>query len=164
MESLYTPWRYRYLSVTAPPQGCFFCVAAERPDDPESLVVLTTDHHLVLLNRYPYTNGHLLIAPREHLADPADGGREVRQELWPLALRCQAVLRELIAPHGFNLGMNLGSASGAGVPDHYHLHLVPRWRSDTSFVSVVGGVRLIPEELGSQWRRLRAALAAGEDR
>ncbi len=163
MESLFTPWRHRYISMKPETGDCFFCAAAEDPDDPESLVVLESSHHLVLLNRYPYTNGHLMVAAREHLAEPRLASAAARAELLPLALRCQEALQRLYDPDGFNLGMNLGRAAGAGVPEHYHLHVVPRWHADTSFVSVVGGVRLIPDELSSVWSRLRSALASGED-
>jgi ATP adenylyltransferase len=104
MESLFTPWRYRYLSMTASDEGCFFCAAARRPEDPESLVVLRTPHHLVLLNRYPYTNGHLMVAPREHLAEPGSAPPEARAELWPLALRCQRVLARLYRPASYPAG------------------------------------------------------------
>ncbi len=163
METLFTPWRYSYISRNPAPSDCFFCAAAADPDDPESLVVLATAHHILLLNRHPYTNGHLMLAPRLHLADPAAAPAAARSELWELVLRCRRLLERLYRPDGFNLGMNLERAGGAGVPEHFHFHIVPRWHGDTSFMSVVGGVRLVPEDLASQWRKLRAALAAEDE-
>lgn len=147
MQTIFTPWRFRYISMSSTEDaGCFFCDAAASPDDPESLVVWLGDSHLVMLNRYPYTNGHLMVAPLEHIADPLSSSPEAQAEFWPLVLRCQEVLEEVYAPGGFNMGLNLGKASGAGVPTHYHFHIVPRWEGDTNFMSVLGGVRLVPEE------------------
>ena len=160
METLFTPWRWRFVSSSKPVPSCFFCDAAAEPDDPDRLVVHRSPHHLVMLNRYPYTNGHLMVAPREHLADPSEASEEARSELWPLTLTARRVLERAYAPDGLNLGMNLGSAAGAGVPDHFHLHLVPRWNGDTNFASVVGEVRLVPEALDSTRRRLRELFAA----
>ncbi len=102
------------------------------------------------------------MAPRAHLALPTAAPPAAQAELWPLVLRCQRALEELYAPEGFNLGMNLGQGAGAGVSDHFHFHVVPRWVGDTSFMTVVGGVRLIPEEPAAIWQKLRSALAAGE--
>ncbi len=155
MQSLFTPWRFPYLSEGTPPVGCFFCDAAREPDDADRLVVDRDRHHLLILNRYPYTNGHLMLAPIEHLASPDEESAAARAELWPLVLRAQRALTRLYSPQGFNLGMNLGSAAGAGVPEHFHLHIVPRWRGDTNFMSVVGGTRLIPDDLESTWSKLR---------
>jgi ATP adenylyltransferase len=146
MENLFTPWRYAYISSAKPSEGCFLCEAASDPDDAERLVLHTGRHHVVLLNRYPYTNGHVMIAPREHLASPDLASREAQAELWPTVLEVQRVLEEVYSPDGFNFGMNIGRAAGAGVPQHFHLHVVPRWTGDTNFMSVVGGVRMVPEE------------------
>lgn len=147
MQTLLTPWRYAYISdPSVKPEGCFFCAAARLPGDPERLVVATTDHHMVILNRYPYTNGHLMVAPLDHLANPDDASEEALAEFWPLVLRCQRVLQQAYGPHGFNMGINLGRAGGAGAPEHYHFHVVPRWQSDTNFMTVVGETRLVPEE------------------
>jgi len=139
--------------------GCFFCAAALDPEDPERLVVHLEGDHIVMLNRYPYTNGRLIVAPREHLDDPRRSSQEAQASFWRLVLEAQRVLREVYGPDGLNLGMNLGTAAGAGVPGHYHLHLVPRWHGDTNFASVVGGVRVIPEDLQGTWRRVRDAFA-----
>jgi ATP adenylyltransferase len=156
MENLFTPWRHPYItSPRSRDQSCFFCTAAQDRDDPERLVVHWTAHHQVLLNRHPYTTGHLMVAPLGHHSSPLACDPEARAEFWPLVLRCQEVLGAAFEPDGFNLGMNLGRASGAGVPGHFHFHLVCRWKGDTNFMGVVAGVRLIPEELRDTWQRLR---------
>jgi ATP adenylyltransferase len=140
MEQLFTPWRHAYITATsAEGSGCFFCAAARQPGDLDGLVVHTGRHHLVMLNLHPYSNGHLMVAPLEHLASPQEN------------------------PHGFNLGMNVGSSAGAGVPGHFHFHLVPRWTGDTNFMTVLAEVRLIPEDLRQSRERLRALFARKED-
>jgi ATP adenylyltransferase len=163
MDTLFTPWRYAYITKTSPESECFFCDASRSPDDPERLVVHTTAHHLVLLNLHPYSSGHLMVAPREHRSSPQESGEEARAEFWPLVLRCQRVLEQAYAPHGMNLGMNLGRPAGAGVPGHFHFHLVPRWTGDTNFMTVVAEVRLVPEDLRLTRERLRALFDREED-
>jgi ATP adenylyltransferase len=155
METLFTPWRFEYIKRKGQETGCFFCAAAREPDDPERLVVFATAHHLVMLNRHPYTNGHLMVAPLAHVASPRDAPADARAELWPLVLSVQEVLEEDLRPDGFNLGLNLGRAGGAGVPGHFHFHVVPRWQGDTNFMGVVAGVRMVPQALDDSWRRLR---------
>jgi ATP adenylyltransferase len=165
MERLFTPWRLPYISRKADPdEACFLCRAGQDPADPERLVVHTTPHHLVLLNRHPYTNGHLMVAPLAHLAAPEEQGEEERAELWPLVLLCRRVLEETYRPDGMNLGANLGRAAGAGVPGHFHLHVVPRWLGDSNFMSVTSGTRIIPEDLVRTWERPRERFAASEAR
>lgn len=160
MEVLFTPWRMSYLSGGgASETDCFFCAAgdAENPERAH-LVVLRTEHHAVMLNRFPYANGHVMVAPREHVTEPERCAPEAQRELWPLLLRCQRALRTVYRPEGFNLGANLGSAAGAGIPGHFHVHLLPRWEGDTNFMTTVGGTRLVPEDLDTTWERLRSAL------
>jgi ATP adenylyltransferase len=157
MQTLFTPWRYVYITARAP-SGCFFCAAAGEPGADE-LVVHRAAHHLVMLNLHPYTNGHLMVAPYAHLAAPRDAAPEARQEFWPLVLQAQRVLERAYGPDGFNLGMNLGSGAGAGVPGHFHFHVVPRWQGDTNFMSVVAEVRLVPEDLAAAASRLRTLFA-----
>jgi ATP adenylyltransferase len=171
METLFAPWRHAYITAPRPdePAGetpaapdCFFCAAAARPDDPDGLVVHTGRHHLVMLNLHPYASGHLMVAPLEHLSSPLDSGEEARQEFWPLVLETQRVLAEAYRPHGFNLGMNLGAPAGAGVPGHFHFHLVPRWKGDTNFMTVLADTRVVPEDLRQARDRLRALFARKE--
>lgn len=162
METLFTPWRYAYIAQGAAADSaasCFFCAAAREPDHEGSLVVHVGAHHLVMLNLHPYTNGHLMVAPLAHVAAPAQADAASRAELWPLVLLAQRVLARAFDPHGFNLGMNLGRAAGAGVPGHYHFHVVPRWEGDTNFMSAVGGVRIIPDDLRATRERLRTIFA-----
>lgn len=162
METLFTPWRYSYISGDKASKGCFLCEAAKGPDDPERLVVSKTRHHVVLLNRFPYTNGHLMIAPLDHIASPPLASPEAQAELWPTVLEAQRVLQDLYSPDGFNIGVNIGEAAGAGVPDHFHVHIVPRWRGDTNFMSVVGGVRVVPEDPDELRERMAPLFRAGE--
>ncbi len=165
MQTLFAPWRYRYITQARPGDDeCFFCAAARRPDDPGSLVVWTAPHHLVMLNLHPYTNGHLMVAPLLHVASPAAAPAPAQAELWPVVLAAQRVLEEAYRPDGFNLGMNLGAAAGAGVPGHYHFHVVPRWTGDTNFMSVLAEVRLVPEELAATRERLRELFRRKESR
>jgi ATP adenylyltransferase len=166
MQNLFTPWRAAYVSRQQAESGCFLCAAALAPDDPGGLVVATTRHHLVMLNLHPYSSGHLMVAPLAHVSSPQDSCLEARAELWPLVLRAQRVLAAAYAPHGFNLGMNLGQSAGAGVPDHFHFHVVPRWAGDTNFMAVLAEVRVIPDDLRQSRERLRAlfsSLAQEED-
>jgi len=164
MQQLFTPWRHAYITAgSETDSGCFFCAAARNPDDPNGLVVHAGRHHLVMLNLHPYSNGHLMVAPLEHQATPQESGPEARAEFWPLVLKTQKILGEAYNPHGFNLGLNIGAAAGAGVPGHFHFHLVPRWTGDTNFMTVLAEVRLIPEDLRQSRERLRALFAREEN-
>jgi len=168
MDTLFTPWRYAYIAQGAAPgagsggDDCFFCAAARLPHEPERLVLTVARHHLVMLNLHPYSNGHLMVAPLAHVASPGESPPEAQAELWPLVLRCLKVLGAAYAPHGFNLGMNLGKPAGAGVPGHFHFHVVPRWNGDTNFMTVLAEVRLVPESLGETRERLAALFAREE--
>ena len=142
----------------------FFCAAAKNPGDPDGLVVHAAGLHLVMLHLHPYSNGHLMVAPLEHHSSPQESGPAAQAEFWPLVLKAQRVLQAAYSPHGFNLGMNLGRPAGAGVPGHFHFHLVPRWTGDTNFMTVLAEVRLVPEDLRQSRERLRALFAREEDR
>jgi len=158
MDTLFTPWRYSYISQAPADDECFFCAAARDPDaveTPDGLVVAKTGHHLVMLNLHPYSSGHLMVAPLAHFASPQEEDEAARTEFWPLVLKVQRVLSGAYSPHGFNLGMNLGKPAGAGVPGHFHFHLVPRWSGDTNFMTVLAEVRLVPEDLRQTRDRLR---------
>jgi len=156
MDTLFTPWRYSYITQSVPDSECFFCAAGKDPDHPDGLVVHTARHHLVMLNLHPYSSGHLMVVPFDHVSDPQDSPEEAKAELWPLVLKSQRILTQAYAPQGFNLGMNLGKPAGAGVPGHFHFHLVPRWAGDTNFMTVLAEVRLVPEDLRQSRERLRA--------
>lgn len=162
-EVLFTPWRMAYLTGTSP-SGTPACLFCDLPGlgDAEALIVVRGERVFAVLNRYPYSNGHVMVAPFAHRATLPDLEREERAELIELAARLEEALRAEYAPHGLNAGLNLGKCAGAGVPGHLHLHLVPRWEGDTSFMTVVGGTRVVPEDLDVTWRRLRARLGAPE--
>jgi ATP adenylyltransferase len=138
-------------------QSCIFCDAVKNPDhDEESLLLHRGAHAFVILNRYPYISGHLLIAPNDHLGELDTAPKEVSDEIMDLAKRCQAALRATYQPQGFNLGMNLGRAAGAGIADHIHMHIMPRWLGDTNFMTAVSETRVLPEDLQTTYRKLRA--------
>lgn len=136
--------------------GCIFCDAAAGAGDP--LVVLRGAQAFVMLNKYPYNNGHTMVVTRRHVGTLSALTPAERDEVMALTARCEAALTALYQPHGFNVGLNLGKPAGAGVLDHVHVHLVPRWNGDTNFMSVVGETRVLPEELPTTAARLREAL------
>jgi ATP adenylyltransferase len=150
MERLWAPWRLEYLTAEKP-AGCIFC---QQGNDRDLLILQATPLTLVMLNRYPYTNGHLMVAPRRHLADLAELSDPEMLELFKTVTLCRDVLSQSCTPDGFNIGVNLGKAAGAGVLDHLHLHVVPRWNGDNNFMSVVGDMRVIPESLLDSYDRL----------
>jgi ATP adenylyltransferase len=160
VDRLYTPWRYDYIKgssgeKTGHGEGCVFCSLAARDEDAETFILHRARHNFVVLNIYPYTSGHLMIVPFEHTADFQNLAKETSDELMDLAKLAQGVLGEVYRPHGFNLGMNLGNAAGAGVSDHLHLHVLPRWSGDANFMTTVGETRVIPEDLRSTYDKLR---------
>lgn len=152
MERLWSPWRLAYVTSTNPDQGCIFCQAPTA--DRDSLVVHSGSTCYVVLNLYPYNNGHLMVVPYRHVAALSALEPEELRELAVLMQRSEAALTEAYQPHGLNIGINLGKPAGAGVLDHVHVHLVPRWNGDTNFMTVVGEVRVLPEELGETRNRL----------
>ena len=156
---LYAPWRIDYIrSLDKPEPGeCFLCAAAASKNDAEKrerLVLWTTPHSVVLINRYPYTNGHLLIAPIAHVAELEGVPDEIATDLHRQTVRAVQLLRRAISPQGFNIGINIGRCAGAGLPGHLHQHVVPRWNGDTNFMGVVGEVRVIPEAQDKLWEEL----------
>ncbi|MCU0292901.1 MAG: HIT domain-containing protein [Thermoanaerobaculaceae bacterium] len=136
--------------------GCVLCQAAG--GDAETLTLCRGPRAFALLNRFPYTSGHAMVAPFEHVADFAALDPATMADLMDVAQRVVRALERVYKPHGFNLGINLGESAGAGIADHLHLHIVPRWRGDTNFMSVAGEVRVLPEDLPETWARLRGAL------
>jgi ATP adenylyltransferase len=159
MRRLWSPWRSEYVGAAEPPEGCIFCRFGEEPDDARNLVALRGERAFVVLNRFPYNSGHLMIAPYEHVADFTRLDAATLGELMSLLQRCLRALREEYGPDGYNAGMNLGEAAGAGVADHLHLHLVPRWVGDTNFMPALADVKVMPELLGQSHEKLAAALA-----
>jgi len=159
MDYLWTPWRYRYISEAKNVSGCVFCNAPAANRDEEWLIVQRAVKNYVILNRYPYTSGHVMIVPYAHTADFSGLERDTAAEMMLLTQRVQAAIEDVYHPDGFNIGMNLGRSAGAGIADHLHMHLVPRWTGDTNFMTTVGETRLEPEELSATYTKLRKALA-----
>lgn len=150
-ENLWAPWRIKYiqgLSESPPKAGCFICRGLQKPqDDDQNLVLWRTAKSIVILNRFPYNNGHLLIAPARHIPDLDQATGDELLEMIELVRESQKVLSLAIKPHGFNVGMNFGRCAGAGLPDHLHVHVVPRWDGDTNFMSVCGDTKVISQSL-----------------
>jgi ATP adenylyltransferase len=155
-DPLWAPWRLEYVSTAAEQKDCIFCLAASAPAE-ESLVVHRGKSALVLLNRFPYSSGHLMVAPLRHVADLAGLTAEEAGAIHDLSVRAMQVLTEVLRPEGFNLGWNLGRTAGAGIVGHVHEHVVPRWLGDTNFMPVLADVRVIPEHLQATYARLVAA-------
>lgn len=155
MERLWAPWRLAYVGRADKEDGCFLCEAARTADDEGHLVLWRGETCLAMLNRYPYSNGHVMVAPLEHTADLAGLEDAQRLEQIEMLVRCQEGLRKAIRPAGFNIGLNLGPAAGAGVPGHMHWHVVPRWQGDTNFMPVLADTKVIPQSLADLWRMLR---------
>ena len=162
-ENLCTPWRMQYIANFEREKresGCFLCRYRDTPErDRESYVLWRSVQTLVLLNRYPYTNGHLLVAPALHVSSLSELPDEMLIELTLRIRDAQRVLKEVVAAHGFNIGINIGACAGAGLPEHLHWHIVPRWTGDTSFMASVGDVRLIPQSLDAVFEQFCASAA-----
>ncbi len=162
MKRLWAPWRYGYVT-SAPSSGCIFCAMATDPsgNDRENLVLARSESCFAVLNRYPYINGHLMIVPYRHVPDFTSASSHEISQMMDLVRRAEGALRDVMNCHGINGGWNLGSAAGAGVPGHLHIHVLPRWNGDTSFMSSVGGVRVLSQSLEQTWETL-APLLRGE--
>lgn len=166
-QNLWAPWRIGYLQElggeTPPgqPGDCFLCAAADpglsEQQMAERLVVRRTEHAVLLLNRYPYSNGHLLVAPHAHVAELSDLTAAARADLMELCDFAARLLKSAVNPQGVNVGANIGRAAGAGVPGHLHFHVVPRWAGDCNFMDVVAGARVIPQALDESYRTLKDA-------
>jgi len=155
VDILWSPWRYRYIAKSEPSSGCLFCTKATENRDAENSVLYRGDLNFVLLNLYPYTSGHLMIAPYEHVDSMANASRQILEEMMRLTRQAEVNLRSVYRPDGLNIGMNLGSSAGAGVAGHIHMHVVPRWVGDANFMSIVGETRVLPEELPITYEKLR---------
>lgn len=175
-DQIWAPWRLSYVQhdksvpesqldstelLPGASPTCFLCRAAASADFHRTWVVHRGPLCVTLLNRYPYNNGHLLVAPRRHVGRLADLDRETHLELSLTVARMTEILRKLLNAHGFNVGLNLGQAAGAGVPDHLHWHIVPRWLGDTSFMPTLAGINVIPQSLEELWQALTTELQTG---
>lgn len=157
MQALWAPWRLEYI-LADKEDSCFICQAVEEQDDETSLVIRRGERSLCILNRYPYNNGHVLIAPCRHEAELGGLSDEELLELMTMTRDVQAALQRTMSPHGFNVGLNLGQTAGAGLPAHLHVHLVPRWESDTNFMPVIADTKVIPQALAELYQMLKGSL------
>ena len=156
MKQLWAPWRMDYILGDSEKNGCdcIFCVRDIVGEDRARLILHRGEHAFVIMNKFPYTNGHLMVAPYRHTSDPGGLSDDEALEMHRLMVLCRDVLKKRIAPQGFNLGMNLGQIAGAGLADHLHLHIVPRWSGDTNFMPVFADVRVVPQHLEATYALL----------
>ncbi|MDL2316692.1 HIT domain-containing protein [Desulfovibrio sp. OttesenSCG-928-A18] len=162
MKQLWSPWRLEYI-LGPKPESCVFCLPEHRDEDEERLVLFRGKGAFVVMNKYPYNNGHLLATPYRHVMRLTDLTREESMELMDLLRACTRILYSCFSPQGVNIGLNLGEAAGAGIREHLHFHLVPRWNGDSSFIAVMDEVRMIPEHLKSTYATLKPHFAALEN-
>lgn len=155
MDVLRAPWRMSYINESGAGKGCFFCDYASDDNDDENLVIARGRHAFVVMNRYPYSTGHLMVVPYKHTAELSDLLPEEASEMLALAAESLRVLRSVMRAEGFNMGVNIGRAAGAGVDTHIHLHIVPRWNGDTNFMTVTAETKVLPEALSKTYSRLR---------
>ena len=160
MERMWSPWRNEYVTSGATPAGCVLCEAFSGRDQEKSLVIHATESNFVLMNLFPYNAGHVMVAPVRHIATLSAATQVELSDMMALARKLEGVLQEAYRPDGMNVGMNLGRSAGAGVADHIHLHLVPRWTGDTNFITVVADTRVIPEDPVKARDRLRQLFRA----
>ena len=162
MDYVWSPWRYKYLKEVESDSrpDCFFCDAVQRTDDEKTLVVYRGKKAFIILNRYPYTSGHVMIVPYAHQDSLANLEAAAALEMMALAQRTEAVLRQVYSPQGINMGLNLGQAAGAGISEHLHMHVLPRWLGDSNFMTVISETRVLPETLDITWQRLHEAFNA----
>ncbi len=161
MDRLWSPWRYSYISKATQEDSCIFCAKLAENNDRENYILLRAKRNFVLLNLYPYTNGHLMIAPYEHVATLEQAHPETLREMMELTREAETHLRAVYRPKGLNLGMNIGESAGAGVAGHIHMHILPRWPGDANFMTVVGETRVLPETLDVTYERLFPVFRGG---
>ena len=159
MDILWSPWRYDYIKSSdnkAEKNGCVFCDILKNPaSDDDKFILHRAGFNFIILNIYPYTSGHLMIVPYAHLSDLAQADKHTTDEMMDLAKHCQIILREIYQPDGINLGMNFGKAAGAGIAEHFHMHILPRWIGDANFMTSIGETRMIPEDLKMTYAKLK---------
>ena len=155
MEHIWSPWRLSYMTRKDKPTTCIFCEAIKQKDSEDNLIVRRGERAFAILNRYPYTSGHLMIVPNQHLPSLLDLDAATLSDMMALMQQALHTIASLYQPEGFNVGANIGSCSGAGVAVHFHWHVVPRWGGDTNFMTTVGGARVLPEDLQQTYQRIR---------
>jgi ATP adenylyltransferase len=161
LDYLWSPWRYRYLTGPRDHSDCIFCAMAAANCDQETLIVFRGRFNFVVLNRFPYTSGHLMVVPYVHVADLGSLEDETATELMALMRASERHIRSIYKPDGLNLGMNIGESAGAGIAGHIHMHVLPRWKGDANFLSTIGETRVLPEDLEITWQRVSEAFATG---
>lgn len=155
MENLWAPWRMKYIkAVDEKTKGCIFCTKPTEDCDKENLILFRGKFNFVILNKFPYNNGHIMVVPYDHVDDPDKLSDETIMELWKLINKSKSILKETFRPDGFNIGMNLGRTAGAGIDEHVHMHLVPRWNGDNNFMPVLGKTKVISQSLLDAWEEL----------
>ena len=160
IKQLWAPWRMEFIKGDRP-EGCVFCSALTSNDDRASLVLHRSPNAYAILNKYPYNNGHLMVVPNRHLAELPLLTDEEMKDMWRLAQQSIKILKEVYDPEGFNMGMNLGGAAGAGIRDHLHLHVLPRWNADTNFMPVLAETKSIPQHLDDSFTLLQPRFGRG---
>lgn len=156
MDYLFSPWRYAFVSAAQKSRGCIFCELPQAGDDEKTHIVYRGKQCFIILNAFPYTSGHCMIVPYEHIDQLSLMAVPAAQEMMELTRRMETVLGELYHPEGINLGMNLGKAAGAGIAHHIHMHVLPRWLADANFMTVIGETRVLPEDLDTTFKRMKA--------
>lgn len=159
MDHLWSPWRYQYLTDARKLEGCIFCEMAAAKCDRENLIVHRGEFNFVVLNRFPYTSGHLLVVPFAHAPQLNVIEEAAATELMKLVRVAESRLRDIYKPDGLNIGMNMGISAGAGIAGHIHMHVLPRWVGDSNFMTTIGETRILPEELDATWKRVSAAFS-----
>ncbi len=159
MDYLWNPWRYRYIAGPKTEQDCIFCAIAASTQDETNLVIYRGKLNFLVLNRYPYSTGHLMVVPYPHIAGLSETGEETTSEMMLLMRRSEVLLGKVYHPEGLNMGINLGASAGAGVAGHVHMHVLPRWTGDANFITTVAETRILPEELETTYKKLRIECA-----
>ncbi len=163
MDVLWSPWRYDYIKSdknedAIESTGCVFCdILKSSASDEEKFILHRAEHNFIILNIYPYISGHIMVVPYKHIADIDKSSKQESDELMDLTKKCQSIIRSTYYPQGLNIGMNLGKAAGAGVAEHLHMHILPRWVGDANFMTAIGETRTIPESLQTTYEKLKDA-------
>jgi ATP adenylyltransferase len=156
MDYIFTPWRYAYVTQADKTPNCMFCFQIGKNDDADALIVHRGRYCFVILNAFPYTAGHVMVVPYEHVDQLQKLSAPAAEEMMALMQKLEGMLRDIYQPDGLNMGINLGKAAGAGVAGHIHMHVLPRWVADANFATVIGETRVVPEDLGTTYKRIRA--------
>jgi ATP adenylyltransferase len=164
MEYITAPWREEYVKKVFKMKGCIFCQALKTKNDKKSFILYRGVHNFILLNKYPYTPGHLMIAPYKHLDSIEFADKEAADEMTELLKKCLRLLRKHYHPQGFNTGMNIGQCAGAGVADHYHLHIIPRWSGDSNFMPLIGKTKVFLEDLSASYDKLLSSFKKAREK